>query len=174
MTENWKVQVSPKLADGTLVNVRAESPAELAAIIEQLVQVAPAVASLPSHLNGVGVVATGLGGTVVDHQAAPPPQQATATNPASWNPPAPQQAAPQGGGPRVETNQWGASFEHDHPSAPITPQGVKAVLKRATSQQGKAYARWIDPRSKDIPSNRAAGVRQDPADLWPGDFARGV
>ena len=175
MTENWRVQISPKLADGTLVNVRAETPHELAALIEGLVQVAPAVASLPAHLNGVGAVATGLGGQVVEHRAAPP-QQPSASNPASWNPPAQAaQQAPPGGGARVESDKWGGSYEWDRPDAPITPQGVKAVLKRGTSKQGSPYARWIDPRSKVIPSVYASGVRQDPADLWPGEFAaRGV
>lgn len=74
----------------------------------------------------------------------------------------------------TETDKWGNTYEWGHPKAPLTPSGAPAVLKRGKSQQGNNYARWIDPRSKAIPSVYASGQKQDPPDVWPGDFAKGV
>lgn len=38
MTDQWSVQVSPKLADGSLINVRGTDPAEVIAQLEELAQ----------------------------------------------------------------------------------------------------------------------------------------
>lgn len=74
----------------------------------------------------------------------------------------------------TETDKWGNTYEWGHPKAPLTPSGAPAVLKRGRSQQGKDYAKWIDPRDKYIPSVYASGQKVNPPDLWPGDWARGV
>jgi hypothetical protein len=108
----------------------------------------------------VQAVASGLDGQVVS---------TTPTTPApSGN--APQaQAAP--GGVTVEEGRWGDRYEHNLPNAPQTAWGP-AVKKTAKSKSGKFYSRWIDPRDKSIPSVYASGVRENPADLWEGEFAR--
>lgn len=115
-----------------------------------------------------------LGGTEVPQPQVPVnnyPPNPTASAPAqqTYAP----QASAVGGRSDTETDRWGKSYQHGHPQAPQTPFGP-AVLKRAQSQAGKPYARWVDPRAKEIPSVYAAGTRNDPPDLWPGDFAKGV
>lgn len=81
-------------------------------------------------------------------------------------------AAPQAGG-NTEEDRWGGTYEHNHPQAPATPWGPK-VLKRATSQAGKRYAQWIDPRDPKIPSVYKANGKDKPADLLGAEFANGV
>lgn len=152
--------------------VRAEDPNEmeryLAAVKERLIA---AVSDAARAFHAIWGVADGLGASSV--QAAPQ-DQAPAASASPWDAaPATQAAAPAAQGPKRETNKFGNTYEWGHPKAPMTPAG-QAVLKRATSRAGKPYARWIDPRSKEIPSVYESGVRQDPPDLWPGDFANGV
>lgn len=152
-----------------------------------ITQLPSVVAKAQAHWRAQ-VSAAALGGTEVAHQTAPtnhpalhqqPAQPATHGSGYQAGPtsPAPSQPATQGQGAqgRVETDRWGGAYEWDRPDAPYTPTGLRAVLKRGTSKEGKSYARWIDPRSKAIPSVYASGVRNDPPDLWPGDFApRGI
>lgn len=153
--------------------VRADDPNEmeryLTAVKERLTA---AVSDAARAFHAIWNVADGLGATSV--QAAPQ-DQAPAASESPWDAaPAAQSAAPaQAAEPKRETNKFGNTYEWGHPKAPMTPAG-QAVLKRATSRAGKPYARWIDPRSKEIPSVYESGVRQDPPDLWPGDFANGV
>lgn len=152
--------------------VRADDPNEmeryLAAVKERLTA---AVSDAARAFHAIWNVADGLGATSVQ----PAPQgQAPAAQESPWDAaPAAQSAAPAAQEPKRETNKFGNTYEWGHPKAPMTPAG-QAVLKRATSRAGKPYARWIDPRSKEIPSVYDSGVRQDPPDLWPGDFANGV
>lgn len=145
--------------------VRADDPNELekylAAVKERLTA---AVSDAARAFHAIWNVADGLGASSV--KAAPQDASPWDAAPAASPP-----AASGGGG--VETNRYGNTYEWGHPKAPMTPAG-QAVLKRATSRAGKPYARWIDPRSKEIPSVYEAGARQDPPDLWPGDFANGV
>lgn len=161
--------------------VRADDPNEmehyLSAVKERLTT---AVSDAARSFHAIWNVADGLGASSV--QPAPQAQPQAPAAPASpWEsaPAAPAAPAPaaapaaQPGSSEPEVNKYGNTYEWGHPQAPMTPGG-QAVLKRATSRAGKAYARWIDPRSKEIPSVYAAGTRQDPPDLWPGDFANGV
>lgn len=156
---DWRVQVNVKLDDGTLVNVRADSPDELWYLVENVAENGSKVANLASHLNGVGVVQKSLGGETVQHNATPP-----------WDTGQPSSAG--GGGVVREQNKWGGEYELNRPDAKMTPWGP-AVLKAGKSQAGKHYKRWIDPRSKEIPSNYAKGIRDDPQDKWDGEFFNG-
>lgn len=154
--------------------VRADDPNEmeryLTAVKERLTA---AVSDAARAFHAIWNVADGLGATSV--QAAPqdasPWDAAPAQQPTVGAPPTSPTVS--SGASGVETNKFGNTYEWGHPKAPMTPAG-QAVLKRATSRAGKPYARWIDPRSKEIPSVYESGVRQDPPDLWPGDFANGV
>lgn len=114
-----------------------------------------------------------LGGAEVRHEVPasgfPGPQAAAGFSPAPSASAAPAQGAPAGA--TIESDRWGNSYEIGRPDAPMTQYGP-AVLKHGKSQAGKPYKRWIDPRSKVIPSVYASGVRSDPADLWPGDWAK--
>lgn len=115
----------------------------------------------PQVSPAVQAVASGLDGQVVS---------STPTSPAQPQTPAPQaQAAP--AGVTVEEGRWGDRYEHNLPNAPQTAYGP-AVKKTAKAKSGKFYSRWIDPRDKSIPSVYASGVRDNPADLWEGEFAR--
>lgn len=170
------------------------SPSEL---LDQLLQVFPDIDADPSDLTGLPEVVAkardswasrvATGGSVANvqqaFQATPVqvpgntaqqngyvPQQAGPTSPAPSAPVPQAQAAPT---PQVETDRWGNSYEHGHPKAPMTPLGTPAVLRRATSQAGKPYAQWIDPRNKAIPSVYAV-QKVNPPDMWSGEFARGV
>jgi hypothetical protein len=59
MSENWKIQVSPKLPDGTLVNIRAESGDELTALLNyatanaQLITDTAAILAAARNASGV-------------------------------------------------------------------------------------------------------------------------
>ncbi len=61
MSENWKIQVSPKLPDGTLINIRAESSAELAQLLEYVSTNAQSIVSAGSLLKAAHT-ATNPGG----------------------------------------------------------------------------------------------------------------
>jgi len=108
----------------------------------------------------VQAVASGLDGQVVS---------STPTSPA------PSTSAPQapaaGGAATVEKDKWGGVYTLNHPTAPQTAWGA-AVHFAGVAKSGKPYQRWIDPRSPKVPSNYQAGVRESPADEWPGDFAK--
>lgn len=160
MSENWKAQVSVKTGAGTLINLRGDDVPDLKDVLDEFIEhVATLIPSLESSIGAVGNVASGFGGATV-----------VATGPAPSESAAPAQAAP-GGAHEVKTDRYGNEWEFNHPMAPMTPQGLKAVLKRGTSQAGKKYARWEDPRGRWVPGNTS---RQDPADKWDGDFAKGV
>jgi hypothetical protein len=156
--------------DAPWLVVRANNPAELAqrlnAVIDGTVT-GPLVAAaqvLASEYSG----------------AAPTPaqqpqqtfQQPPAQNQGFQQQQAPQAApaAPQGGG-QVETDRWGGTYEHGRADAPQTMYGPK-VLKRATSQAGKPYAQWLEPRDPKIPSVYQANGKTPPPDLIPAEFAR--
>ena len=84
MSENWKIQVSPKLSDGTLINLRAETPEEAEALFQWAFNKADAIAKTVGAFNGVNNVAAGLGGQVVQQETAPQ---------ASWSQQGSQQSA---------------------------------------------------------------------------------
>lgn len=165
------------------ITVGAESPEQLVDRLNRMDEALSKAAEVAHRFATLHTVARDLGATHVETQYDAPPQAAQqAAQPAPQAPPQPQQAAPvppppfdgppQGGGEvRVETDKWNNTYEHGRPDAPNTAFGP-AVLKRGTARSGKPYARWIDPRDKGIPSVYASGQRDNPPDLWEGDWAR--
>src|SRR5690606_7328442 len=153
--------------DAPWLVVRANNPAELAqrlnAVIDGTVT-GPLVAAAQVLANEY----SGGGGAPAPTQQ---PQQ-TFQQPPAQNQGFQQQApaAPQGGG-QVETNKWGATYEWNAPGAPQTMHGPK-VKESATSQSGRAYQAWIDPRSPEIPSVYKANGKEKPADLMEPEFIR--
>jgi hypothetical protein len=152
--------------DAPWLVVRANNPAELAQRLNAVIDgsiTGPLVAAaqvLAAEYGGAGAPAP-----------ARQPQQTFQQPPAQnqgFQQPAPQ-AAPQGGG-QVETDRWGGTYEHGRPDAPQTMHGPK-VLKRATSQAGKPYAQWLDPRDPKIPSVYQANGKTPPHDLIAPEFA---
>ena len=70
MSENWKIQVSPKLTDGTLINLRAETPEEAEALFQWAFNKADAIIKTVSAFGAVNNVAAGLGGQVVQQETS--------------------------------------------------------------------------------------------------------
>jgi hypothetical protein len=70
MSENWKIQVSPKLTDGTLINLRAETPEEAEALFQWAFNKADAIIKTVGAFGAVNNVAAGLGGQVVQQETS--------------------------------------------------------------------------------------------------------
>jgi hypothetical protein len=156
--------------DAPWLVVRANNPAELAQRLNAVIDgsiTGPLVAAAQ-------VLAAEYGGAGAPAPARQPQQtfqQPQAQN-QGFGQQAPQQAAAaQQGGGQVETNKWGATYEWNAPGAPQTMHGPK-VKKSATSQSGRAYQAWIDPRSPEIPSVYKANGKEKPADLMEPEFIR--
>lgn len=164
--------------DAPWIVVRGDTADELEARLREVYKVGSAVVATASAFRNEW--AAEAGGTPAPQDQSPAVQavvggldgqvvSSTPTSPAQ-SAPAPQaQAAP--AGVTVEEGRWGDRYEHNLPNAPQTAYGP-AVKKTAKAKSGKFYSRWIDPRDKSIPSVYASGVRENPADLWEGEFAR--
>jgi hypothetical protein len=70
VSENWKIQVSPKLTDGTLINLRAETPEEAEALFQWAFNKADAIIKTVGAFAAVNNVASGLGGQVVQQETS--------------------------------------------------------------------------------------------------------
>ena len=160
--EAWTVQVSPRLPDGTLINIRATSLEELDGQLDILAAEDGAlIAKIVETATGFGAAYNVSAGV----QATPPAGNVPAASTPTAGPAS--SAAPQsqgGGGGRVVTDRWGNQFVYDAPGAPITPRG-SAVMKMGTSKAGKPYKRWVDPAS-----GPEWYPKPKPADLWDGEF----
>lgn len=147
--------------NGMLINITGDDiPSLLNNMEEFLEHVAVRLPDLRSALEAAVAVGEAFPGTT------------SVSSPAQQAPAAQAQGAPGASQSRVETDKWGNSYEWGNPKAPMTPQGLSAVLKTGRSQSGKDYKRWIDPRTKAIPSVYASGTKVDPPDLWPGDWVK--
>ena len=110
MTENWKLQVSLKTPAGTLINVRADNPGELASELDFVITKAGQIVEAEQAFTGTANVAASLGAQDIQTQAQGAPQQQQpwgndgyqqqqAPSFAPQQQQAPQQAAPQGPAP---------------------------------------------------------------------------
>lgn len=87
-TENsWRIQISPKLADGTLINLRAENSAEAEAILKWATENARLITDTLAAFTGTSAVTATIPTQSVEStgqswggqpQAAPPVQQPAA------------------------------------------------------------------------------------------------
>ena len=71
MSENWKIQVSPKLADGTLINLRAETPEEAEKVLAWATANASLVTDTVKAFVGTAVVTQSFPGAQVVEQNGP-------------------------------------------------------------------------------------------------------
>lgn len=138
MSENWKIQVSPKLADGTLINLRAETPDEAARILDWAIENAAKIHSAVQAVNAVSGVAAAFPGpgTQVVQQA--PAEQAQGP----WS----QQGSQQGPPPAFVPQQ----------QAPAAPAGQMCthgamVYREAKPGSGKSWKAYFCPTPKDTP-----------------------
>ena len=129
MSENWKIQVSPKVGD-TLINLRAETPDEAERILAWATANADTIAATIKAFGGVANVVQSFPGSQVVQQDGP-----------SWS----QQGS---GGPAATSQGYApAQQQQQVPAAPAAPQGGKScvhgpmVYREGSSAKGpwKAY-----------------------------------
>lgn len=132
MSDNWKLQVSPKLADGTLINLRAETPEEFDTVVGWATANAAKFVSVVAAINAVppSLAANIQPGSVQVQYDQPPTQQNNPgwgapqdTPPPSWSQPA-QQAPTCQHGPmvfRTGTSAKGPWSGHFCPTPKGTP-----------------------------------------------------
>lgn len=119
--DSTKLQVNFKLADGTLVNIYADSSQELESLLTTIQDTAPLIQGVSQSLgNSVRTSTVSSGG-----QASAPAQTS-------------------GEGERV-ADRYGNTWVYGIPSAPDCANG-KMVLKEGVSEKtGKPYKGWYDP-----------------------------
>lgn len=87
MSEDWKIQVSPKSPSGTLINIRGNTPEEISALIGGIQELVVEVVALEKALGAVTTLAPLSTGTTTAFPTAPPISvQAPPTAPASSGP----------------------------------------------------------------------------------------
>ena len=151
MSENWKIQVSPKLTDGTLINLRAETPDEAARILDWSIENAGKIGEAVKALNAVEVFTQAFPGAQVTVQAPPnqqpPQQQGGGWNPNAQTPPPPwvgQQPQAQQAPPQQAPNDEGL----------LPPQFCShgaMQLRRAAADSGKSWVAYMCPTKKGTP-----------------------
>lgn len=136
MSENWKIQVSPKLADGTLINLRAETADEAERLFTWAMNNAGKVIGAVQAFSAVNTLAAaGVTGTVIDNA------------PANTAPQWAQSQAPSQPYPSVPTQQGPRDPERtcDHGDRKyVTGNGPKG-----------AWAAWMCPTPKGTPGQCA-------------------
>jgi hypothetical protein len=123
MSENWKIQVSPKLPDGTLINIRAESADELTALLNYAQNNAQLITDTAALLNGARNAA---GVTQPQSQQQPPVQ------------------------PPAQSGGWGGQQQAQQPAAPAGNGGPVCehgayVWKDFVSKKGNAVKGFFCP-----------------------------
>jgi hypothetical protein len=137
----WKVQASVKTPKGTLINLRADNPAELDQEIAAIMSRVPALLALEQQLTAAGTVAAALPLAASQPQPAQsaPQDQFNIANPWGPQPPAP------GQGP--------IPFDPGAQAAPAYPQQAQPQQQQAQSgAPGPAPlclhnspAKWVAP-----------------------------
>lgn len=56
MSENWKIQVSPKTPSGTLINIRGETPEEVQALLSGVHELVVLITGLEQAFGAVGAL----------------------------------------------------------------------------------------------------------------------
>lgn len=130
MSENWKLQVSPKLADGTLINLRAETPEEFDQVVNWATTNAAKFVDVVTAINAVNKVPA-LAGNVTSTQVVN-------------DPPA------QGGGGWNNQQQSPPSFANPATQGPACQHGP--MVARSGSKNGKDWSGWFCPTPKGTPN----------------------
>ena len=155
MSENWKLQVSVKLPHGpdnyrdTLINLRAESSAELAEILAWVEGNAATIASAAQTIHAQGqVAATFSGGGTVNVQPDPVQhyQQAAAAAPQAVQSQPGWGSAPQGPPPQWAGQQQ-APAQPSGPPAPACAHGAMVYKENKPGAQ-KTWKAWMCPAPK--------------------------
>ena len=134
MSDGFKIQVNVKAGD-ELINLRADSGAEMESIIEWVTNKAGDLQAVIALLKGTNAVAAGFPGAQVVPQQAPPQQQSW-SNQGSQQSQAPQQGGGFGGPP----TKWDLSGPPSE--APMCAHGLMQWRHRK-SQAGNEYKGWF-------------------------------
>jgi hypothetical protein len=143
-----KIQVNIKTGagyDASLINIYADSPEELAYLLDEAGATVPAIVALQQQFQAGGVLAEVIPLNAVQDapQSFAPPAVVNYGNPG----PAPDFAQPaQAAGPTVETDRYGNRYTYGLNDAPLLPDGRGTYIRKDwTSQQGKQLKAWVDP-----------------------------
>ena len=145
MSQSYKIQISPYLADGSMLNIQGDTTEEFAHNLKWVGENAARIASTVSLIKGVGAVA----------EVLPVAETATLAEAESWARPA--QENPTYNAPAVQQYQQVAAQ-----SAPAyaqqAPQAVAPICKHGPMQHksgvngsGKAWQGWMCPAPKGAP-----------------------
>lgn len=72
MTEEWRIQISPKTPSGALINIRGNTPEEISALIGGVQELAIEILALEKVLGGVVTLAPLSTGTTTGFPTQPP------------------------------------------------------------------------------------------------------
>ena len=136
MSEQWAFQVSPKLSDGTLINLRGDNPEQFQQVLAWAQEHAGDIIATVAAFQAVNAVAPLAGNTssVSVQQEAPTPQ-----NNGGWTATPPQQQTQQGAAPTCRHGQ--------------------RVFKSGTSKAGKEYKLWACPSQNRQDQCEAVWIR---------------
>lgn len=142
MSENWKIQVSPKLTDGTLINLRAETPAEAEQILDWAIANAAKIGDAVKAVNAVSVVGAAFPGAQVSVEQPAPEQSG------GWSSPAPAPAFAQQ--PQQAYAQAATAQAPTPAAAPPAQHCVHGAMtyREGTSKAGKPYRAFFCPTPK--------------------------
>ena len=150
MSENWKIQVSPKLTDGTLINLRAETPDEAARILDWAIENAGKIGEAVKALNAVEVFTKAFPGAQVTVQG-PPPQQAGWNTGAQTPPPAWAQGNPQEVAQHQQQQQAPSQLNDEGLIPPQHCSHGPMQLRRAKPETGKKWVAYMCPTKQGTP-----------------------
>lgn len=123
MAEDWKLQVSYKLATGDLINVRANTADELSVSLEGIGELATQISATQRLLLGVSTLAP-LSTTSSTPSTTPPPYSAP-----------PQAQAPSAMAAPAPVTQGG----------PVCQHGPRKFKSGISSKTGNPYSMWVCP-----------------------------
>lgn len=123
MTDDWKIQVSPKLADGTLINLRANDPNEAEQILSWAINNAGKITETVAAFTGSTNVTAAMPGSQVVSNAGP-----------AWS--GGQQAAPQQA-PQAAPQPQG--------DAKVCLHGAMTYREGTGKNSGKPYRAYFCP-----------------------------
>ena len=127
MSEDWKLQVSYKLASGDLINIRAGSADELSVLLENIGDYATQIHATQKLLGQAGALAPlSTGGST------------TATTPPPYSQP-------------PQANTPPASQAPGATSGPVCVHGPRKYKSGISSKTGNPYAMWVCPQPQTAP-----------------------
>ena len=123
-TENWRLQVSYKIGNGDMINIRAHTADELSVLLENISDYATQVAATQRSLAQAGTVSP-LSTSSSIGSTTPPPYSA----PTQAAPPFATTPPPQAGAPAT--------------SGPVCIHGPRKYKSGISSKTGNPYAMWV-------------------------------